>query len=89
MTGKRCRTRCGTGRLEMVLFSCRKRTWGIDIGHDPETGKRRQQTLTVRGTKIDTERKLRDMLTLQSYCNKGFILKLSKSDLDTAPYPQH
>jgi len=41
-----------------------KGSWSIwvDIGCDPETGRRKQQTSTVRGTKKDAERKLRDML---------------------------
>jgi integrase len=41
-----------------------KGSWTIwvDLGHDPETGKRKQQTLTVRGTKRDAERELRDLL---------------------------
>ena len=34
----------------------------LDIGRDPETGKRKQQTLTVRGTKKDAERELRGVL---------------------------
>jgi len=41
-----------------------KDSWSIiiDIGRDPYTGKRRQQWHTVRGTKKDAERALRDML---------------------------
>ncbi len=35
----------------------------IDFGHDPESGKRKQQTLTVRGSKKDAERELRAVLT--------------------------
>jgi len=34
----------------------------IDVGRDPETGKRKQQTLTVRGSKKDAERELRAIL---------------------------
>jgi len=41
-----------------------KGSWTIwvDLGRDPETGKRKQQTLTVRGTKRDAERELRNLL---------------------------
>lgn len=46
----------------------RKRSKGswtlwIDLGRDPETGKRKQQTMTVPGTKKDAERELRATLT--------------------------
>ena len=34
----------------------------IDVGRDPRTGKRRQQWYTVRGTKKDAERELREKL---------------------------
>ena len=37
-------------------------TLWVDIGRDSETGKRKQQTLTVHGTKTDAQRKLRDLL---------------------------
>jgi len=42
-----------------------KGSWTIwvDLGRDPETGKRRQQTMTVRGSKKDAERELRTILT--------------------------
>ena len=42
-----------------------KGSWTIwvDLGRDPETGKRRQQTMTVRGTKRDAERESRAILT--------------------------
>ena len=42
-----------------------KGSWTIwvDLGRDPETGKRKQQTLTVRGSKKDAERELRAILT--------------------------
>ena len=42
-----------------------KGSWTIwvDLGRDPETGKRKQQTLTVRGGKKDAEKELRAMLT--------------------------
>jgi len=41
-----------------------KGSWTIwvDLGRDPETGKRKQQTFTVHGTKRDAERELRDLL---------------------------
>jgi len=38
-------------------------TLWIDLGRDGETGKRKQQTLTVRGSKKDAERELRVVLT--------------------------
>jgi integrase len=38
-------------------------TLWVDLGRDPETGKRKQQTFTVRGSKKDAERELRAMLT--------------------------
>ena len=38
-------------------------TMWVDLGRDPETGKRKQQTLTVRGSKKDAERELRKILT--------------------------
>ncbi len=46
----------------------RKRSKGswtlwVDLGRDPETGKRKQQTVTVRGNKKDAERELRAVLT--------------------------
>jgi len=34
----------------------------LEIGKDPKTGKRKQQWITVKGTKRDAERKLRDLL---------------------------
>ncbi|GAH19776.1 unnamed protein product [marine sediment metagenome] len=42
-----------------------KSSWTIwvDLGRDPETGKRKQKLLTVRGTKKDAERELRAVLT--------------------------
>jgi integrase len=41
-----------------------KGTWSIviDVGRDPKTGKRRQQWYTVKGTKKDAERELREKL---------------------------
>jgi len=39
------------------------RTIWVDVGRDPETRKRKQQTLTVRGSKKDAERELRAVLT--------------------------
>ncbi|TET41273.1 MAG: hypothetical protein E3J66_05545 [Dehalococcoidia bacterium] len=38
-------------------------TLWLDLGRDSETGKRKQQTLTVRGSKKDAERELRALLT--------------------------
>ncbi len=38
-------------------------TLWIDIGRDPETGQRKQYTLTVHGSKKDAERELRTILT--------------------------
>ena len=35
----------------------------VDVGRDPESGKRKQETMTVRGTKKDAERELRAVLT--------------------------
>lgn len=42
-----------------------KGSWTIwvDIGRDPETGKRKQQALTIHGSKKDAERELRAILT--------------------------
>jgi len=41
-----------------------KNSWSIviDVGRDPQTGKRRQQWRTVSGTKKDAERTLRELL---------------------------
>ena len=41
-----------------------KGSWSIviDVGRDPRTGKRRQQWYTVKGTKKDAERELRERL---------------------------
>lgn len=46
----------------------RKRSKGswtiwVDIGRDPETGRRKQQSFTIRGSKKDAERELRAILT--------------------------
>ncbi len=35
----------------------------VDVGRDPDTGRRKQQTMTVRGSKKDAERELRVVLT--------------------------
>ncbi len=35
----------------------------VDLGRDPETGKRKQKLLTVRGTKKDAEKEMRTVLT--------------------------
>ena len=42
-----------------------KGSWTIwvDLGRDPETGKRKQQTLTIHGAKKDAEKELRAVLT--------------------------
>lgn len=42
-----------------------KGSWTIwvDLGRDPGTGKRKQQTFTIRGSKRDAERELRTVLT--------------------------
>ena len=42
-----------------------KGSWTIwvDVGRDPETGKRRRKVVTIRGTKKDAERELRATLT--------------------------
>lgn len=42
-----------------------KGSWGlwVDLGRDLQTGKRRQVTATVRGTKKDAERELRVLVT--------------------------
>ena len=42
-----------------------KGSWTIwvDLGRDPETGKRQQQTITIHGSKKDAERELRTILT--------------------------
>lgn len=37
-------------------------TLWVELGNDPKTGKRKQQTLTVRGNKKEAERKLRELL---------------------------
>ncbi len=41
-----------------------KGSWTIwvDLGRDPETGRRKQQTITVRGAKRDAEKELRELL---------------------------
>jgi len=54
-----------------------KGSWTIwvDLGRDPETGKRKQQTLTVRGSKKDAERELRAIL---SRTEGGAYIRLTK-----------
>ena len=47
----------------------------LDLGRDPSTGKRRQQWVTVKGTKKEAERKLAD---LQHELNNGLFVKPSK-----------
>ena len=41
-----------------------KQSWSavVDIGHDPNTGKRRQKWITVKGTKRDAERHLAEVI---------------------------
>ena len=58
-----------------------KGSWSIviDTGRDPETGKRRQQWHTVRGTKRDAERALREML--HSLEVGSYVKKLSLAGL--------
>jgi len=57
-----------------------KGSWTIvvDIGQDPETGKRRQQWHTIRGSKRDAQRALREMLTA---VEAGTYVKPSKLSL--------
>jgi integrase len=57
-----------------------KGSWTIvlDVGRDPETGKRRQQWHTIRGTKRDAERALREMLVA---LEKGTYVKPSRLTL--------
>ena len=42
-----------------------KHSWGIvvDVGYDPETGKRLQKWISVKGTKRDAERRLAEVIT--------------------------
>ena len=41
-----------------------ERSWAIvvDVGHDPQTGKRRQKWISVKGTKRDAERRLPEVI---------------------------
>ena len=54
-----------------------KGSWSIvlELGRDPSTGKRRQQWVTVRGTKKEAEKKLAE---LQHQMDTGSIIKPSK-----------
>ena len=54
-----------------------KGSWSIvlDLGRDPSTGKRKQQWVTVRGTKKEAESKLAE---LQHQLNTGEFVKTSK-----------
>ena len=54
-----------------------KGSWSIvlDLGRDPSTGKRKQQWVTVRGTKKEAEKKLSE---LQHQLNTGEFVKSSK-----------
>ena len=47
----------------------------IDLGRDPETGKRQQQTITIHGSKKDAERELRTILTR---IEGGILIKPTK-----------
>ena len=57
-----------------------KGSWSIiiDVGKDPKTGKRRQQWHTIKGTKRDAQRALREMLTA---VETGNYVKPSKLSL--------
>jgi len=50
----------------------------LPLGRDPATGKRKQQWVTVRGSKHEAERQLREMLTAN---DQGMIIKPSKTTL--------
>ena len=54
-----------------------KGSWTIwvDLGLDPETGKRQQQTITIHGSKKDAERELRTILTR---IEGGILIKPTK-----------
>ena len=55
-----------TSRFGGFFLKRSKGSWSIviDVGRDPQTGKRRQQWYTVKGTKKDAERELRERLRL-------------------------
>ncbi len=59
-----------------------KDSWTIilNLGRDPSTGKRKQQWVTVRGTKTDAERKLTE---LQNQLDSGGYIKPSKEIFGT------
>jgi len=50
----------------------------LSLGLDPQTGKRKQQWLTVRGSKHEAEKKLRELLTEN---DRGMLIKPSKTTL--------
>jgi len=50
----------------------------INLGKDPATGKRKQQWYSVKGTKKDAERRLRELLT---ECDQGILIKPNKMTL--------
>src|SRR4030042_1000645 len=50
-------------------------TLWVDLGCDPETGKRQQKTLTIHGSKKDAERELRTILTR---IEGGILIKPTK-----------
>ena len=59
-----------------------KDSWTVilNLGRDPSTGKRRQQWVTVRGTKKEAESKLTE---LQSQMDTGGYVKPSKETVGT------
>jgi len=50
----------------------------LSLGRDPATGKRKQRWVTVRGSKHEAEKQLREMLTAN---DQGIIIKPSKTTL--------
>ena len=50
----------------------------LSLGRDPATGKRKQRWVTVRGSKHEAEKQLREMLTAN---DQGMIIKPSKTTL--------
>ena len=57
-----------------------KGSWAlwVDLGRDPETGKRKQQTYTVRGSKKDAEKRLYELL---HQLDTGTFIKPAKTTL--------
>ncbi len=65
-----------------------KGSWSIviDVGKDPETGKRKQHWHTIKGTKRDAQRELNEMLVS---LEKGLYVKPNKIAVrDCAMPPQ-